>query len=495
MKERPLSAMQELLRVVTRRHFFRQAGFGIGAAALAALREKSGLARELSDAGPLPVDVMNPMAAKLPHYASKAKNIIFLFMAGAPSQLDLLDYKPKLQALNGQSCPEEILKGERFAFIRGVPRLLGSPYRFLKSGESGSQVSELLPRLQKIVDDVAIVRSVHTTQFNHAPAQIFMNTGHQIPGRPSMGAWMTYGLGSESSDLPGFVVLVSGENQPDGGKSCWASGFLPTYYQGVEFRSKGDPVLSLTNPAGISSPTRRQTLDFLKNLNRMHLKSEGDPEIMTRIAAYEMAYRMQTSVPALMDISQEPASIHEMYGTEPGQASFANNCLLARRLVEQGVRFVQLYHRGWDNHGTSIRNDIMIRLPQLCRETDRAAAALVRDLKQRGLLESTLVVWGGEFGRTPMNEGRNRSKFFGRDHHPRAFSMWLAGGGIQGGTTYGRTDELGYNIVEDAVDVHDVHATVLHLMGLDHTRLTYKFQGRDFRLTDVSGRLIEKLMA
>ena len=495
MKERPLSAMQDLLRVVTRRHFFRQAGFGIGAAALAVLREKSGLARELSDTGPLPVDVMNPMAAKLPHYAPKAKNIIFLFMAGAPSQLDLLDYKPKLQALNGQSCPEEILKGERFAFIRGVPRLLGSPYRFRKSGESGSQVSELLPRLQKIVDDVAIVRSVHTTQFNHAPAQIFMNTGHQIPGRPSMGAWMTYGLGSESSDLPGFVVLVSGENQPDGGKSCWASGFLPTYYQGVEFRSKGDPVLSLTNPAGISFPTRRQTLDFLKNLNRMHLKSEGDPEIMTRIAAYEMAYRMQTSVPALMDISQEPASIHEMYGTEPGQASFANNCLLARRLVEQGVRFVQLYHRGWDNHGTSIRNDIMIRLPQLCRETDRAAAALVKDLKQRGLLESTLVVWGGEFGRTPMNEGRNRSKFFGRDHHPRAFSMWLAGGGIQGGTTYGRTDELGYNIVEDAVDVHDVHATVLHLMGLDHTRLTYKFQGRDFRLTDVSGRLIEKLIA
>ena len=306
---------------------------------------------------------------------------------------------------------------------------------------------------------------------------------------------MSYGLGSESSDLPGFVVLISGENQPDGGKACWASGFLPTYYQGVEFRSKGDPVLFLTNLAGISPQTRRRTLDFLKNLDEMHLESVGDSEIVTRIAAYEMAYRMQTSVPELMDISKEPESIHKLYGTEPGKASFANNCLLARRLVEQGVRFVQLYHRGWDHHGTSTHDDIMTRLPMLCRETDRAGAALVKDLKQRGLLESTLVVWEGEFGRTPMNEGRQRSKSFGRDHHPRAFSMWLAGGGIRGGITYGRTDDLGYNIVEDAVDVHVLHATVLHLMGLDHTKLTYPFQGRNFRLTDVSGKVIENLLA
>jgi hypothetical protein len=352
-----------------------------------------------------------------------------------------------------------------------------------------------LPHLGEIADDIAVIRSLHTAQFNHAPAQIFMNTGFQIIGRPSMGSWMTYGLGSECRDLPGFVVLISGENQPDGGKACWGSGFLPTVYQGVEFRSKGDPVLFLTNPEGVSPEARRQSLDVLKDLNEMHLKSAGDPEIVTRIASYEMAYRMQTSVPELMDLSGEPQSIHAMYGTEPGKKSFANNCLLARRLVERGVRFVQLYHRGWDNHGTSAHDDIVTRLPQLCRETDQAAAALVKDLKQRGLLSSTLVVWGGEFGRTPMNEERNRSKFLGRDHHPRAFSVWLAGGGIKPGVTLGQTDELGYNPVEDAIEVHDLHATILDLMGLDHTRLTYRFQGRDFRLTDVSGNVVKKLVA
>jgi hypothetical protein len=488
--------MQDMLRAVTRRHFFHQAGFGIGAAALTSLLKGSAFAEQAQAATTPPaVDAVNPLAPKPPHFAPKAKSIIYLFMAGAPSQVDLLDCKPKLQQYDGQNIPEEMVKGERFAFIKGTPKLLGSPYQFQKWGQSGAEISELLPHLGAIADEVAIVRSVHTTQFNHAPAQIFMNTGFQIFGRPSMGSWMTYGLGSQCRDLPGFVVLVSGENQPDGGKACWASGFLPTVYQGVEFRSKGDPVLFLTDPEGVSPEARRQSLDAIKDLNEMHLKSAGDPEIVTRIASYEMAYRMQSSVPELMDLSQEPQSIHEMYGTEPGKKSFANNCLLARRLVERGVRFVQLYHRGWDNHGTSAHDDIVTRLPQLCRETDQAAAALVKDLKQRGLLASTLVVWGGEFGRTPMNEERNRSKFLGRDHHPRAFSVWLAGGGIKPGITMGRTDELGYNPVEDAIEVHDLHATILYLMGLDHTRLTYRFQGRDFRLTDVSGNVVRKLLA
>jgi len=491
MRDPNLGPAQEMLRAVTRRHFFRQAGFGIGAAALTSLLNHHALAEQ----SPPAVDAVNPLAPKPPHFAPKAKSIIYLFMAGAPSQVDLLDYKPKLQQYDGQNIPEEMVKGERFAFIKGTPKLLGSPYNFQKWGQSGAEISELLPHLGEIADDIAVVRSLHTAQFNHAPAQIFMNTGFQIIGRPSMGSWMTYGLGSECRDLPGFVVLISGENQPDGGKACWGSGFLPTVYQGVEFRSKGDPVLFLTNPEGISPEDRRQSLDVLRDLNEMHLRSAGDPEIVTRIASYEMAYRMQSSVPELMDLSGEPQSIHAMYGTEPGKKSFANNCLLARRLVERGVRFVQLYHRGWDNHGTSAHDDIVTRLPQLCHETDQAAAALVKDLKQRGLLSSTLVVWGGEFGRTPMNEERNRSKFLGRDHHPRAFSVWLAGGGIKPGVTLGQTDELGYNPVEDAVEVHDLHATILYLMGLDHTRLTYRFQGRDFRLTDVSGNVVKKLLA
>jgi len=461
---------------MTRRHFFRQAGFGIGGAALFRLLQGEGRANGT-------------------HFPAKAKSVIYLFMAGAPSHLDLFDPKPKLQELDGQDCPDSLLKGERFAFIEGVPKVLGSPYSFERHGDSGTELSELLPHLGGVVEEIAVVRSLHTTQFNHAPAQIFMNTGHQIVGRPSVGSWLTYGLGSEASDLPGFVVLLSGENDPDGGKSCWGSGFLPTVHQGVQFRSEGDPVLFLRNPDGVSPQARRDSLDLMRTLNQEHLEAVGEPEIETRIASYEMSYRMQTSVPELMDISREPASIHELYGTEPGRASFANNCLLARRLVERGVRFVQLYHWGWDTHGTSSQDDIATALPARCEETDRASAALIRDLRERGLLDETLVIWGGEFGRTPMNEGRNRSKFIGRDHHPRAFSVWLAGGGIQGGITVGATDELGYNIVEDPIDVHDLHATALHLLGLDHQRLTYRFQGRDFRLTDVSGRVVTKLLA
>ena len=476
------------LRVASRRHFFAQSGFGIGAAALASLLNQSLHSEPVGQSA-------NPLATKSPMFPAKAKSIIYLFMAGAPSQLDLLDYKPTLQKYDGQNVPAELTKGERFAFIKGAPKLLGSPYEFKRCGRSGAEISELLPHLQEIADDIAIIRTVHTTQFNHAPAQIFMNTGFQIIGRPSMGAWATYGLGSESSDLPGFVVLISGENQPDGGKACWGSGFLPTVYQGVEFRSQGDPVLFLTNPEGVNTEARRQSLDLLKGLNEMHLASNGDPEIATRIASYELAYRMQSSVPSLINIADEPASIHELYGTEPGKRSFANNCLLARRLVERGTRFVQLYHRGWDNHGTSSHDDIITRLPSVCHEIDRAAAALIKDLKQRGLLDSTLVVWGGEFGRTPMNEARNNSKFLGRDHHPRAFSVWMAGGGIKPGVTFGETDELGYNPAVDPVEVHDLHATVLHQMGVDHTKLTYRFQGRDFRLTDVSGNVLMRLVS
>jgi hypothetical protein len=477
---------ETLLRAITRRHFFRQTGFGIGALALSSLLNDGLFAQS---------PAANPMAPRAPHYAPKARNVIYLFMAGAPSQLDLFDYKPKLIQYDGQPIPEGLIKGERFAFIKGVPKLLGTPHRFKRCGQSGAELSALLPHLAEIADSIAIVRSMHTTQFNHGPAQIFMNTGHQIIGRPSLGSWLTYGLGSSNQDLPGFVVLLSGKNQPDGGKSCWGSGFLPTVYQGVEFRSKGDPVLFISNPEGVNDEARRRALDAIRNLNQMHLDDVGDPEISTRIAAYEMAYRMQSSVPELTDISKEPRHIHELYGTEPGKTSFANNCLLARRLVERGVRFVQLYHRGWDTHGTSGGEDIVNALARLCRETDRAAAALVKDLKQRGLLDETLVVWGGEFGRTPMNEGRGGSKFLGRDHHPRAFTMWLAGGGIRPGVTIGKTDELGYNIVETPVSVHDLHATMLHLMGLDHTRLTYKFQGREFRLTDVEGVVVKELLA
>ncbi|MGH9661575.1 MAG: DUF1501 domain-containing protein, partial [Bryobacteraceae bacterium] len=382
------------LRDITRRHFFRQSSFGIGGLALSALVDEQLFAEH----------AQSPLASRAPHFAPKAKHIIYLFMAGAPTQLDLFDHKPALQKHDGEEIPAELIpKGERFAFIKGTPRLLGSPFTFKKYGQSGAELSELLPQLATIADQISIVRSVHTTQFNHAPGQIFMNTGSQVFGRPSIGSWLTYGLGSDSRDLPGFVVLLSGENAPDGGKSCWGSGFLPTVHQGVEFRSKGDPVLFVSNPDGVGADARRESIDLVTDLNRLRRADVGDPEIDTRIASYEMAYRMQSSVPELTDISSEPASIHALYGTEPGRVSFANNCLLARRLIERGVRFVQLYHRGWDTHGASVGTDIATRVPELCLETDRAASALVRDLEQRGLLDSTLVVWGGEFGRTPMN--------------------------------------------------------------------------------------------
>jgi hypothetical protein len=478
----------EALRATTRRHFFRQCGVGLGGMALTSLLHDRLLGAESAK----PV---NPLAARAPHFAAKAKRVIYLHMAGSPSQLDLFDYKPKLVEMNGEPCPESLFKKERFAFIKGVPKMLGTPHKFSKHGQSGAEFSSMIPRLAEVADDLCIVKSMFTDQFNHAPAQLFLHTGSPRLGRPGMGSWVTYGLGSESQNLPGFVVLTSGGKTPDGGASLWGSGFLPTVYQGVQCRAQGDPVLYVSNPPGMSSEVRRDSLDTLRELNEMQLKEFGDPETLTRIAQYELAYRMQTAVPELMEIDKEPKAVHEMYGTQPGKISFANNCLLARRLIERGVRFVQLYHWGWDQHGAAKDNDIFEGLGKQCKDTDQAVTALIKDLKQRGLLEDTLVIWGGEFGRTPMNEARNGSKYLGRDHHPHCFTMWMAGGGIKSGITYGETDELGYHVAKDKVHVHDLQATILHLLGLEHTKLTYKFQGRDYRLTDVHGDVVKGIIS
>ena len=478
---------KEMLRLITRKQFFRDCGAGLGAIALSSLLNPALLAGASESE--------DPTAPRRPQFAAKARNVIYMHMAGAPSQLDLFDYKPKLQQFNGQKVPDDIIKNERFAFIKGTPNLLGTPHEFARHRQSGQEISDALPHLTKVADELCVIRSMHTDQFNHAPAQLLVHTGSPRLGRPSMGSWLSYGLGTEGRSLPGFVVLVSGKNGPDGGASLWGSGFLPTIHQGVQLRSQGDPVLFLSNPEGMDPAMRRMTLDKLEVLNRMHLGAVGDPEITTRISQYEMAYRMQQSVPELMEISKESAATKEMYGAEPGKSSFANNCLLARRLVERGVRFVQLYHWGWDSHGDMKENDIRYGMVDRCRETDQPVAALVSDLKQRGLLDHTLVVWGGEFGRTPMNEARNKDGWLGRDHHPHAFTVWMAGGGVKRGTTYGATDDLGYNVAENPVHVHDLQATILHLLGLDHTKLTFRFQGRDYRLTDVEGEVVRGIIA
>ena len=464
-------------RLTARRWFFKQCGVGVGSLALGQLLREQGFASPAS---------VNPMEPKQPHFAAKAKRVIYLFMAGAPSHLELFDNKPELTKWDGKLPPAELLKGYRTAFINPSSTLLGPKFKFARHGQSGSEVSELLPHLASVVDDISIVKSMHTDAFNHAPGQIFMNTGSQQFGRPSMGSWTTYGLGSESTDLPAYVVFSTGAKGTSGGASNWGNGFLPSLHQGVMFRNAGDPVLYLSNPKGVDAEMQRDSIETIRHLNQKHIDVVGDPEIATRINSFEMAYRMQSSAPELMDLNREPKHILDLYGAEPGKTSFANSCLLARRLVERGVRFVQIFHEAWDQHG-----NLTADLKKNCRDTDQACAALIKDLKQRGLLEDTLVIWGGEFGRTPMVQGGSD----GRDHHPNCFSMWMAGGGVKKGLTYGESDDFGFNASKDKVHVHDLHATLLHLLGFDHTKLTYRFQGRDFRLTDIAGEVVSKLIA
>jgi hypothetical protein len=459
------SLLAERQRLLNRRWFLRECGVGLGAIALNGL---------LMGAEPKT------------HHPAKAKRVIYLFMGGAPSHLELFDNKPELARLNGTLPPPELLKNYRAAFINPNSKLLGPKFKFKTVGKNGTELGELLPHLATVVDDIAIVKSMATDAFNHAPAQIMALTGHQQFGRPSVGAWVTYGLGSESKDLPGFVVFSSGSKGPSGGNSCWGSGFLPSSHAGTLFRTAGDPVLFLSNPAGIDGEMQKDSLDAIHKLNQKRFEVVGDPEIAARISAYEMAGRMQASAPELMDLSKESRKTLDMYGAEPGKPSYANNCLLARRLIERGVRFVQLFHEAWDHHGGLVSG-----LKAECKKTDQASAALVKDLKQRGLLDDTLVIWGGEFGRTPMVQGGDD----GRDHHPNCYSIWMAGGGVKPGLVLGKSDDLGFNAVEDRVHVHDLNATILHLLGIDHTKLTFRSQGRDFRLTDVHGEVVEKLLA
>lgn len=458
---------------ISRRWFLKDCGVGLGAIAARDLLARHGFARELG--GGL-------------HHPPTAKRVIYLFMAGAPSHLEMFDYKPELTKYNGTLPPADLLEGYRAAFIDPNSRLLGPVFSFDQHGQSGAEISELLPQTAKMADDLTIVKSMVTDAFNHAPAQIQMNTGSSLFGKPSLGAWTLYGLGSEAEDLPGYVVFSSGSKGPSGGNSNWGSGFLPTTYQGVPFRTAGDPVLYLSNPQGIDNHAQREALDAINAMNRERLALTGDPEIATRIHSFEMAYRMQASAPDLMDLSSEPQSVLDLYGVEPGKASFAKNCLLARRLVERGVRFVQLFHEAWDQHG-NLRNG----LKKNCQDTDQGCAALLADLKQRGLLEDTLVIWGGEFGRTPMVQGESDD---GRDHHPNAFTMWMAGGGAKPGVTLGQSDDFGFNVVKDRVHVRDLHATILHMLGFDPEKLSVKFQGLDQRLIGVEpARVVRELLA
>ena len=483
-------SLEELfVREQTRRQYFANAGFSIGGLGLASLLSDGQLLGATPDADPR---ATNPLAPLDGHFPARAKNVIYLFMAGGPSHLELYDDKPKLRELDGQVIPSSYVEGKRFAFIKKDAKLLGTKRKYVRYGNSGTQMSELLPNIGSIADDVCLIRSMKTEVFNHGPAKLYMNTGFErFMGRPSMGAWVTYGIGSEADDLPGYVVMHSGPRGPRGGTPLWASGFLPTTYQGVPLLNGADPILNLTAPKGIDSKRQGEFINTVTDLNRMRLKQIGDPEIATRIAAYEMAYRMQSSAPELMDLSGESKETLDAYSiNDVAKPGFARNCLLARRLVERGCRFVQLYHTDWDHHGNPGTN-LGGPLESRCKEVDQPAAALVKDLKQRGLLKDTIVIWGGEFGRTPQGEPRD---LLGRDHHIDGFSMWLAGGGVKGGQAIGATDELGYYAVEDVVHVHDLQATVLHLLGLDHLKLTYRFQGRDFRLTDVGGHVVEKMI-
>jgi hypothetical protein len=473
-------------KLVTRRWFFEQCGVGLGRIALAGL-----FAGSLSRSGPASVtNASQALLRKEAHYTGRAKAVIHLFMAGAPSHLDLFDHKPKLAQFEGQPIPPSIIGGQRYAFIRSDAAVLGPRFRFVRRGQSGTEIADILPHFGKIVDDVCLIRSMHTDQFNHAPAQLFLNTGAAQPGRPSLGSWVVYGLGAQTSDLPAFVVMSTGSGI-SGGAANWSSGMLPTVYTGVRFRNQGDPILNVSRPPGVSRQSQRETLDLVETLDRRRLDIVGDPEIATRIASYEMADRLETSAPELMNLRSESEDTLEMYGADPDKPSFARACLLARRMVERGVRFINIYHEGWDAH-----SDLNGNHRQNCAATDQGSAALVQDLKQRGLLDETLVIWGGEFGRTPMVESHpTLGRKLGRDHHPQAFTMWMAGGGIKSGISIGKTDDLGFHVVENGVHVHDLQATILHVLGFDHERLTFRHAGRDFRLTDVSGNVVRPILA
>jgi hypothetical protein len=465
------------MTLFSRRYFLQTCGVGLGKIAASSLLLADGLA-------------VNPLAPKKPHFAPKAKRVIHLFMAGAPSHLDLFDPKPALTKLEGKPLPPSVYGDQRYAFIRADAAVLGPRFPFKKCGQSGVELADILPHTAKVVDDLCMIRSVKTDQFNHAPAQIFFNTGFPQPGRPSLGSWVLYGLGAETKDLPAFVVLSTGAGI-SGGSANWSSGFLPTVYTGVRFRNSGDPILNVSSPPGVDSKLQADSLDLLRRLNQSRLESEGDPEIATRIASYEMAFKLQTSAPELMDLSKETKETLDLYGCDPAKPSFARACLLARRMIERGVRFVNIYHEGWDAH-----SDVAGNHRGNCKATDQGSAALVADLKRRGLLDDTLVIWGGEFGRTPMvetNPALGRSQ--GRDHHPQAYTMWLAGGGVKAGLVHGKTDDLGFHIAENPVHVHDLQATILHLLGFDHEKLTFRHAGRDFRLTDVFGHVVKEILA
>ncbi len=488
-------ATDAYLQMHTRRHFLKESAMGLGALAMGSLL--AGCGGKTAANNPVVFDAAHPLAPKSPMFPGRATSVIYLHMAGAPSQLELFDYKPDLMKLDGQDCPQSLLEGKRFAFIRGVPKMLGPQANFKQRGESGLWISDHLPHLSTIADEITLLKAVTTDQFNHAPAQLLMHTGTPRLGRPSMGSWITYGLGTENQNLPGYVVLTSGGKNPDAGKSVWGSGFLPSVYQGVQCRSEGDPVLFINDPGGMDRDLRKASIDAINEVNQQQYEDYKDPEILSRIAQYEMAYKMQVSVPEVMNINDEPAYIHDMYGTKPGSGSFANNILLARKLVEKGVRFVQLFDWGWDSHGTDADNAVNIGLVNKCRTVDKAITALLMDLKQRGMLENTLVVWGGEFGRTPMQENRGGKTmpFKGRDHHTEAFTMWMAGGGIKKGYSYGETDEIGYSAVSGKTTPFDIQATILNQLGFDHEQFTYQFQGRPFRLTDVAGNVINDIIA
>jgi len=478
----------ERLQLQTRRQFIRDCQVGLGGIALSSLMMQGAAAGGERA-------VINPLSPKAGNFAAKARRVIYLHLTGSPPNLDMYDYKPELNKRDGQDCPAEATKGKRFAFTSGTPKLLGSRRKFTQCGKSGMWLSDAVPHLHSVVDEMCFIRTMSTDQFNHAPAELLLYTGSPRTGRPSMGSWVTYGLGSENENLPGFVVLISSGVQPNGGRNSFGAGFLPSVYQGVQCRSQGDPVLYASDPPGMSRTLRRQTLDALRDLNELQARELGNPETLTRIAQYELAFRMQTAVPEAMDINKETKTTLDAYGAKVGEASFANNCLLARRLVEQGVRFVQLFDWGWDFHGGTADQEITDGLTKKCSTMDKPVAALIRDLKQRGLLDDTLIVCGGEFGRTPFREGRTATeKYLGRDHFPYCYTMWMAGGGVKAGFNYGESDPLGFSPVGEKVEIHDLQATILHVLGLEHTKLTYRFQGRDYRLTDVGGKVLTNIL-